>query len=153
MPERHEYEAFTTAYVGARAIGTPFVAALEQAARSALSAYVMPEALACVVGNLALDFDRAHGTATRDDATCISRLVEAYLKLGPELSVSDRTTVNLPFFTSVASGPLHLERSLTRAQLAELTRRVPDEREIEPALPEREPEAESPKKKSRWRFW
>jgi molecular chaperone DnaK len=51
----------------------------------------------------------------------LQRLRESAEKAKIELSSSSETTVNLPYITATADGPLHLEEKLTRAQFQELT--------------------------------
>jgi molecular chaperone DnaK len=54
------------------------------------------------------------------------RLYEAAEKAKVELSSMLETTINQPFITMDASGPLHLEMTLTRAKMEELTRELLD---------------------------
>jgi molecular chaperone DnaK len=51
----------------------------------------------------------------------VQRLREAAEKAKIELSSSSETTVNLPYVTASAEGPLHLDEKLTRAQFQDLT--------------------------------
>jgi molecular chaperone DnaK len=52
----------------------------------------------------------------------MQRLKEAAEKAKIELSQMQQTTINLPFITATAQGPLHLDETLTRAVFQELTR-------------------------------
>lgn len=47
----------------------------------------------------------------------MQRMQTAARQAADELAAADATTVNLPFITATASGPLHLNATLTRAQL------------------------------------
>ncbi|WP_031010351.1 Hsp70 family protein, partial [Streptomyces rimosus] len=51
----------------------------------------------------------------------LQRLREAAEKAKIELSSSTETTINLPYITASAEGPLHLDEKLTRAQFQQLT--------------------------------
>jgi molecular chaperone DnaK len=57
----------------------------------------------------------------RRDRQAMQRLVEAAEKAKIELSSVFRTTINLPFISADASGPKHLELTLSRAKFEELT--------------------------------
>ncbi len=57
----------------------------------------------------------------RRDRQAMQRLVEAAEKAKIELSTVFRTTINLPFIAADASGPKHLELTLSRARFEELT--------------------------------
>lgn len=70
---------------------------------------------------LAGRFKDAHGVDLRNDAMAAQRLKEAAEKAKIELSQVQETTINLPFITATAEGPLHLEEKLTRARFEELT--------------------------------
>ncbi|CAM5564230.1 Chaperone protein DnaK [Streptomyces hirsutus] len=65
------------------------------------------------------DLRRHHLRARRRPP--VQRLREAAEKAKIELSSSSETTVNLPYITASADGPLHLDEKLTRAQFQELT--------------------------------
>ncbi|MFE0515713.1 Hsp70 family protein, partial [Streptomyces sp. NPDC058964] len=56
-----------------------------------------------------------------NDKMAVQRLREAAEKAKIELSSSSETSINLPYITASAEGPLHLEEKLTRAQFQELT--------------------------------
>ena len=51
----------------------------------------------------------------------MQRLKEAAEKAKIELSQVAETTINLPFVTATADGPLHLEQKLTRAEFERMT--------------------------------
>ena len=51
----------------------------------------------------------------------LQRLKEAAEKAKIELSQVAETTINLPFITATADGPLHLEQKLTRAEFERMT--------------------------------
>ncbi|HHY13778.1 MAG TPA: molecular chaperone DnaK [Thermoanaerobacterales bacterium] len=74
-----------------------------------------------IVDYLAEEFKKDHGIDLRNDSTALQRLKEAAEKAKIELSSVLRTNINLPFITADASGPKHLDISLTRAKFEDLT--------------------------------
>jgi len=70
---------------------------------------------------LADDFKKEHGIDLRNDPMALQRLKEAAEKAKCELSNTLQTDINLPFITADASGPKHLNVTLTRATFDELT--------------------------------
>ena len=68
------------------------------------------------------EFRKQKGVDLSKDRQALQRLYEAAEKAKVELSSMLETTINQPFITMDASGPLHLEMTLTRAKLEELTR-------------------------------
>ncbi|MCX4406729.1 molecular chaperone DnaK [Streptomyces sp. NPDC059837] len=74
-----------------------------------------------IVEHLAQRFKASHGIDLGHDKMALQRLRESAEKAKIELSSSSETTVNLPYITATADGPLHLEEKLTRAQFQELT--------------------------------
>ncbi len=77
-----------------------------------------------VVDWIVAEFKREKGTDLSKDRAALQRLYEAAEKAKVELSSMMETNVNLPFITMDSSGPLHLEMTLTRAKLEELTREL-----------------------------
>jgi molecular chaperone DnaK len=75
-----------------------------------------------IVDWLAEEFKRDQGIDLREDPQALQRLYEAAERAKVELSSATTTQINLPFITADASGPKHLNLSLTRAKLEELTR-------------------------------
>ncbi|MFC5954866.1 molecular chaperone DnaK [Streptomyces pratens] len=71
--------------------------------------------------HLAQGFKGRYGIDLARDKMAVQRLREAAEKAKIELSSSSETTVNLPYITASADGPLHLDEKLTRAQFQELT--------------------------------
>ncbi|MFD3733926.1 molecular chaperone DnaK [Streptomyces sp. NPDC058632] len=71
--------------------------------------------------HLAQSFKGRYGIDLTRDRMAVQRLREAAEKAKIELSSSSGTTVNLPYITATADGPLHLDEKLTRAQFQELT--------------------------------
>jgi len=67
------------------------------------------------------EFKNAHGIDLSADKMAAQRLKEAAEKAKIELSSTQETSINLPFITATQDGPLHLEQSLTRSKLQELT--------------------------------
>jgi molecular chaperone DnaK len=74
-----------------------------------------------IIDYLADDFKKQEGIDLRRDRMALQRLKEAAEKAKIELSSVEQTDVNLPFITADASGPKHLNITLTRAKLEQLT--------------------------------
>ncbi|WP_326689099.1 MULTISPECIES: molecular chaperone DnaK [unclassified Streptomyces] len=74
-----------------------------------------------VVDYLVKQFQSGHGVDLGKDKMALQRLREAAEKAKIELSSSTETTINLPYITASAEGPLHLDEKLTRAQFQQLT--------------------------------
>ncbi|MBC7315013.1 MAG: molecular chaperone DnaK, partial [Chloroflexi bacterium] len=66
------------------------------------------------------DFRKDQGIDLRNDRMALQRLKEAAEKAKIELSTVQQTEINLPFITADASGPKHLNMTLTRAKLEQL---------------------------------
>jgi molecular chaperone DnaK len=71
-------------------------------------------------------FQRETGIDLRKDPTARQRLLEASEKAKIELSSLLTANINLPFITADASGPKHLDVTLTRAKFDEITRDLVD---------------------------
>ena len=74
-----------------------------------------------IVDWLADNFKKDEGIDLRNDPMALQRLKEAAEKAKCEVSNTLQTDINLPFITADASGPKHLNVSLTRATFEELT--------------------------------
>lgn len=74
-----------------------------------------------IIDYLAENFKKEHGIDLRNDKMALQRLKEAAEKAKIELSNVTTTNINLPFITADASGPKHLDMTLTRAKFNELT--------------------------------
>ncbi|MFG2264040.1 molecular chaperone DnaK [Streptomyces sp. NPDC048720] len=74
-----------------------------------------------IVEYLVKRFKGQYGIDLGADKMAVQRLREAAEKAKIELSSSSETSINLPYITASAEGPLHLEEKLTRAQFQELT--------------------------------
>lgn len=74
-----------------------------------------------IIDWLAEEFKKEHGIDLRNDRMAAQRLKEAAEKAKIELSGVTSTNINLPFITADASGPKHLDMTLTRAKFEELT--------------------------------
>ncbi len=74
-----------------------------------------------VVDWLVTNFKNAHGVDLSKDKMAMQRLREAAEKAKIELSSSMQTSINLPYITASAEGPLHLDETLSRAQFESLT--------------------------------
>ena len=68
------------------------------------------------------EFKRENGIDLSADKMSAQRLIEAAEKAKIELSSMTSTNINLPFITADASGPKHLDLTLSRAKFDELTR-------------------------------
>ena len=79
-----------------------------------------------VIDYLADEFKKQEGIDLRKDRMALQRLKEAAEKAKIELSSVEQTDVNLPFITADASGPKHLNITLTRAKLEQLTQPLVD---------------------------
>ncbi len=74
-----------------------------------------------VIDWMVTEFKNAHGVDLGADKMAAQRLKEAGEKAKIELSSLQETSINLPFITATADGPLHLELTLSRAKFQELT--------------------------------
>jgi len=74
-----------------------------------------------VIDWIADEFKRDQGIDLRQDRMALQRLREAAEKGKIELSTLMETEINLPFVTADASGPKHLQMTLSRAKLEQLT--------------------------------
>ncbi|MFO7295091.1 MAG: molecular chaperone DnaK [Clostridia bacterium] len=74
-----------------------------------------------IIDYIADEFMKEHGIDLRKDKMALQRLKEAAEKAKIELSSTLTTNINLPFITADASGPKHLDMTLTRAKFEELT--------------------------------
>ncbi|MFE6868944.1 molecular chaperone DnaK [Kitasatospora sp. NPDC057692] len=74
-----------------------------------------------IVDHLVKVFQAGHGVDLSKDKMALQRLREAAEKAKIELSSSSETSINLPYITASAEGPLHLDEKLTRAQFQQLS--------------------------------
>ncbi|MFE0628865.1 molecular chaperone DnaK [Streptomyces sp. NPDC058864] len=74
-----------------------------------------------IVDYLVKQFASGHGVDLSKDKMALQRLREAAEKAKIELSSSTETSINLPYITASAEGPLHLDEKLTRAQFQQLS--------------------------------
>ena len=77
-----------------------------------------------IVDWLANEFKRDQGIELRGDVQALQRLYEAAEKAKCELSSTAQTQINLPFITADASGPKHLNVTLTRAAFDAMTQEL-----------------------------
>ncbi len=73
---------------------------------------------------IAEEFKKEHGIDLRKDQMALQRLKEAAERAKKDLSQANSTDINLPFITADASGPKHLQMSLTRAKFEQLVDRL-----------------------------
>ncbi len=73
-----------------------------------------------IINWLVAEFKKDNGIDLSKDPMAIQRLKEAAEKSKCELSTSQQTDINLPFITADASGPKHLNVTLTRSKLEQL---------------------------------
>jgi molecular chaperone DnaK len=74
-----------------------------------------------IIDWLADEFKKEQGIDLRSDRMALQRLKEAAERAKIELSTTQSTEINLPFITADASGPKHMNITLTRAKLEQLT--------------------------------
>merc|ERR1711900_56419 len=74
-----------------------------------------------IVDWLADDFNASNGIDLRADPMALQRLREVAEKAKCELSTTLQTEINLPFITADATGPKHINETLTRAKLEQLS--------------------------------
>ncbi len=75
----------------------------------------------CVMDWMAAEFKKAEGIDLTGDKVAMQRLKEAAEKAKIELSGVTTTTINLPYITADATGPKHLDLTLSRAKFDQLT--------------------------------
>ena len=77
-----------------------------------------------IIKYLIAEFKKAEGIDLSNDKVAMQRLKEAAEKAKIELSGVTTTNINLPYITADATGPKHLDVTLTRAKFNELTARL-----------------------------
>ncbi|MGL4761294.1 MAG: molecular chaperone DnaK [Sarcina sp.] len=75
-----------------------------------------------IMDYIAEDFKAQNGIDLRQDKMALQRLKEAAEKAKIELSSASQTMINLPFITADATGPKHVDMTLTRAKFDEMTK-------------------------------
>jgi molecular chaperone DnaK len=84
-----------------------------------------------IMDHLIGEFRKDTGIDVGKDKMVIQRLKDAAEQAKIELSSKQETTINLPFLTADASGPKHLQKTLTRSKLEQMIRPLID-RSMEP---------------------
>ena len=79
-----------------------------------------------VIDWMADKFQQDNGIDLRKDPMALQRLKEAAENAKKQLSSAQQTQINLPFITADASGPKHLDYTLTRAEFEKITRDLLD---------------------------
>ena len=74
-----------------------------------------------IIDWMADQFQRENGVDLRRDKMVLQRLRDAAEKAKIELSGMTSTSINLPFITATAAGPLHFEATLSRAEFDRIT--------------------------------
>jgi molecular chaperone DnaK len=74
-----------------------------------------------IIDWLVTGFKNDHGVDLGKDAMALTRLKEAAEKAKIELSSVSQTEINLPFVTATNEGPIHLLKTLTRAEFQQIT--------------------------------
>ncbi|MEI7818947.1 MAG: molecular chaperone DnaK [bacterium] len=89
-----------------------------------------------IINWLVEEFSKDQGIDLKKDKAAMQRLKEAAEKAKIELSTTQESEINIPFITADASGPKHMNLSLTRAKLEELVGKLVDNtlKPIEAAL-------------------
>ncbi|MHC4402467.1 MAG: molecular chaperone DnaK [Planctomycetota bacterium] len=77
-----------------------------------------------LINHVADEFKKEAGIDLRKDTMALQRLQEACEKAKKELSTAQSTDINLPFITADASGPKHLQISISRAKFEQLVDHV-----------------------------
>ena len=80
----------------------------------------------CVMDWMAAEFKKDSGIDLTGDKVAMQRLKEAAEKAKIELSGVTTTNINLPYITADATGPKHLDLTLTRAKFDQLTAHLVD---------------------------
>ena len=80
----------------------------------------------CIMDWMAAEFKKENGIDLTGDKVAMQRLKEAAEKAKIELSGVTSTNINLPYITADATGPKHLDLTLTRAKFNELTHHLVD---------------------------
>ena len=75
----------------------------------------------CITDYMVAEFRKAEGIDLSNDKVAMQRLREAAEKAKIELSGVSSSNINLPYITADATGPKHLDMTLTRAKFNELT--------------------------------
>ena len=79
---------------------------------------------ACITKYLVEEFKKAEGIDLSGDKVAMQRLREAAEKAKIELSGVTTSNINLPYITADATGPKHLDVTISRAKFNELTRHL-----------------------------
>ncbi|WP_410810498.1 molecular chaperone DnaK [Micromonospora sp. 067-2] len=79
-----------------------------------------------IIDHLVKTFRGEHGIDLGQDKMALQRLREAAEKAKIELSAATTTTINLPYITAGAAGPLHLDVTLSRAEFQRMTQDLLD---------------------------
>jgi len=79
-----------------------------------------------IVEWLVTQFKNKHGIDLSQDKMARQRLQEAAERAKIELSSASETSINLPYITASAAGPLHLDEKLTRAEFQRMTQDLLD---------------------------
>jgi molecular chaperone DnaK len=74
-----------------------------------------------LINHVADQFQREQGIDLRKDPMAMQRLQEACEKAKKELSSAQSTDINLPFITADASGPKHLQMTISRAEFEKMS--------------------------------
>lgn len=74
-----------------------------------------------IVDYIINEFQKSEGIDLRQDAMAMQRIIEASEKAKIELSGTVNTNINIPYITADATGPKHLDMTLTRALFNSLT--------------------------------
>src|SRR5690606_21584489 len=79
-----------------------------------------------LINHVAEQLKRDKGIDLRNDHMALQRLQEACEKAKKPLSSAQTTDINLPFITADASGPKHLQMTITRAEFEKLVDKLID---------------------------
>ncbi len=83
-----------------------------------------------IIDHLVKTFRGEHGIDLSADKMALQRLREAAEKAKIELSAATTTSINLPYITAGAAGPLHLDMNLSRAEFQRMTQDLLDRTQV-----------------------
>lgn len=118
-------QAFVEHLKGAREI-------TEDAVRDAARRHLGPVGASDVVPRVTMALievaDRQHGLRLKKDPMVVARIVEAYLGAFVAIRAEGKATIDLPFLTANASGPVHFKQELTVQSLSAMASKKPKRR-------------------------
>jgi len=117
---RTQMNAFEQAFRERIDQGEPAILAFRAAAEDKLVDVADADALANVTFGLASDFFTQTSVDVTRDPIVMYRIADGYLTSLQKLALDEKCTINLPFLTATAQGPLHFMQDVTKERLREL---------------------------------